>query len=158
MLLERRQRMSKLNLTPNHKSIKQYYEIIHEKKQMGFQVEGNVAPAFADLLGSCAKTLGYRLNEQHALKIKGRNLRLDGAILTAFNLRYGIWEAKDTQDDLKTEIRKKFESGYPNDNILFQSPQRAILIQNGQEVLDADLNEPQNLIDILNAFFSYTKP
>lgn len=148
-----------LNLKPTSKPIKQYYETMGEKRQMGFQVEGNVAPAFADLLGNCAKSLGYRFNEQHAVKLRtGRNIRLDGAILTQFHLRYGVWEAKDSKDDLKTEIRKKFEAGYPNDNILFQSPDRAVLIQNGREVLDVSLADPKNLIEVLNAFFSYTQP
>jgi predicted helicase len=154
----RKTRMSKLNLKPTSKPIRQYFEVMQEKKQRGFEVEGNIAPAFANLLGLCAKELGYHLNEQHQKKVNGRLLKFDAAILTQYNLCYGVWEAKDTKDDLKVEIRKKFEAGYPNDNILFQSPQQAILIQDGREVLNVPLNDAQNLIDVLNAFFSYSRP
>lgn len=111
--------MSKLSLKPTSREVKTYYARIGEQRQMGLWDEGNVAPAFAELLGTCARKLGYTLNEQHALKIGGRNLRLDGAILTPYRLRFGIWEAKDSADDLDKEVKKKFAVGYPNDNILF---------------------------------------
>lgn len=153
--------MTRLSLNPNSKPIRQYFEMVSEKRQMGLVTEGNVAPAFADLLGYCARQAGYTFNEQHPLKLpNNRSIRLDGAVLTRFNLRYGAWEAKDSQDDLRAEIRRKFEAGYPRDNILFQSPDQAILFQDGREVLAADLDaeRPQALVNILQAFFSYTKP
>ena len=53
---------------------------------------------------------------------------------------------------------RKFEKGYPCDNILFQTPHRAILWQNGQQVRDADLTDPTQLIKILDAFFAYRPP
>ncbi len=153
--------MNPLNLKPSSAAIKQYFSMMGEKRQMGLLVEGNVAPAFADLLGYCARQAGYKFNEQHHLKLPNkRHIRLDGAVLTHFNLRYGAWEAKDSQDDLRVEIKKKFEAGYPRDNILFQSPELAILVQDGREVLAASLdeNQPQALVDILQAFFGYRKP
>ena len=52
----------------------------------------------------------------------------------------------------------KREAGYPLDNILFQNPQRAILYQNGHEVLDLDITEPANLIASLQYLCSYTAP
>ncbi|NWG18178.1 MAG: N-6 DNA methylase, partial [Chloroflexi bacterium] len=153
--------MTRLNLKATSKPVKQYFAMMGEKRQMGLQAEGNVAPAFADLLGYCARQAGYTFNEQHPLKLpNNRSIRLDGAVLTRFNLRYGAWEAKDSQDDLRAEIRRKFEAGYPRDNILFQSPDQAILFQDGREVLAAhlDAEKPQALVDILQAFFSYSKP
>jgi predicted helicase len=148
-----------LNLKPTSKSIRQYYEMTREKRQMAMLTEGNVAPAFADLLGSCARTLGYSFNEQHRYKLKdGRSLYFDGAILTPFRLTHGVWEAKDSADDLRTEVRRKFAAGYPKDNILFQSPDRAILVQNGDEVLDVSLSEADNLIRVLDGFFGYQRP
>jgi hypothetical protein len=48
-------------------------------------------------------------------------------------------EAKDTDDDLEKEIKAKFAAGCPRDNILFQGPRRAILYQNGERFMDADL-------------------
>jgi hypothetical protein len=44
----------------------------------------------------------------------GRNpLKVDAAILHAFNLPRGYWEAKDEKDDLMAEMNKKFAEGYP---------------------------------------------
>ena len=67
----------------------------------------------------------------------------------------GYWEAKDIHDDLPTEVQRKFEAGYPTDNILFQTPQRAILWQNDRQVLDADLTDPKQLIETLQTFFAH---
>jgi hypothetical protein len=55
---------------------------------------------------------------------------VDGALLDNFRLTHGFWEAKDIRDDLPKEARKKFALGYPRDNILFQTPRRALLFQN----------------------------
>jgi hypothetical protein len=71
---------------------------------------------------------------------------------------YGIWEAKDTADDLAVEVKKKFEAGYPRDNILFQSPERAILWQHGQQILDEDISRPGDLVETLKQFFTYQPP
>jgi predicted helicase len=70
-------------------------------------------------------------------------------------LAYGYWEAKDTDDDLEKEIKAKFKAGYPRDNILFQEPRRAILYQNGERLLDADLTKPDDLVHVLDLFFTY---
>ena len=42
-------------------------------------------------------------------------------------LTHGYWEAKDIDDDLPAEVSRKLAAGYPRDNILFRTPQRAIL-------------------------------
>ena len=49
----------------------------------------------------------------------------------------------------------KFAAGYPRDNILFQTPHRALLWQNNQQTLDADLTDPTQLIHTLETFFSH---
>ncbi|MCA1621626.1 MAG: N-6 DNA methylase [Acidobacteria bacterium] len=85
-------------------------------------------------------------------------LRADGALVDEFRLRHGLWEAKDSADDLRREAKKKLELGYPSDNILFQSPERAILYQNGREVLDADIREAEGLARALEQFFDYQPP
>ena len=43
----------------------------------------------------------------------------------------------------------------PRDNILFQTPERAILWQNEREVLDADLTDPSQLVEAVHAFFAH---
>ena len=82
-------------------------------------------------------------------------LLVDGALIDEFRLTHGIWEAKDIHDDLPTEVQRKFKAGYPSDNILFQTPEQAILWQNDKHVLDADLTDPTQLIETLQTFFSY---
>ena len=53
------------------------------------------------------------------------------------------------------KLNGKFAAGYPRDNILFQTPRRAMLYQNGSLVLEADLTDPHQLIDTLQTFFGY---
>ena len=87
--------------------------------------------------------------------VKNRRIIVDGALIDNFQLPHGYWEAKDIHDDLPTEVLRKFEKGYPRDNILFQTPHRAILWQNNQPTLDADLTDPTQLIHTLETFFSH---
>ena len=84
-------------------------------------------------------------------------IRLDGALLDEHSLPRGTWEAKGVKGNLRDEIQTKFDAGYPQDNILFQTPERAILYQNGKEVLDADITERETLITVLKTFFAYER-
>ncbi len=151
--------MPYLNLKPNHKAVQTYYRDIKETKQFGFFHEGTVAPHFSKLLQHCGKKFKWTLIEQYPIPRRGRHpLKADGALLDQFKLIHGIWEAKDTQDNLPTEVKKKFQVGYPKDNILFQAPDRAILYQNSNLVIDTDITQPTNLIDTLKLFFEYQPP
>ena len=85
-------------------------------------------------------------------------LRADGALVDEFNLPHGFWEAKESADDLDKEIKAKFALGYPQWNILFQSPDRAVLYQNGSRVLDTGLAKSEQLTDVLRAFLTYEEP
>ncbi|MGQ0750723.1 MAG: hypothetical protein ACT4PS_09340 [Betaproteobacteria bacterium] len=40
---------------------------------------------------------------------------------------FGYWKAKDTKDDLDEEIQKRLRRGYPQDNIIFEDSQQAVL-------------------------------
>ena len=62
----------------------------------------------------------------------GKHIVIDGSLLDNFYLAYGYWEAKDIRDDLPTEVSRKFKAGYPQTNILFQTPKQAILWQDNQ--------------------------
>ena len=64
----------------------------------------------------------------------------------------------DTQDNLETEIQKKAAKGYPLTNTIFADTRRGYLYQNDEVALVADLTQPQQLVDLLNLFFSYTAP
>ena len=135
--------MRYLNLKPSHKAVKTYFKDIKTVKQSSFLHEGNVAPHFANLLSYCSKQFQWQLHQQYPLKRQGKHpLYVDGALLDEFRLVHGWWEAKDDSDNLENEVRKKFNDGYPRDNILFQSPARAILYQNGDRIFDTPLNSP----------------
>jgi predicted helicase len=148
--------MPTLNIKPTHKPIKNYYTELEAYTKIGAEHEGAVRTAFqtllqhycrqADLLLVCEKTRYTKTN---------RRIQLDGEVVDAFDLPHGHWEAKDTQDDLPTEARRKSEAGYPFKNIIIQSPTRALLYQNGHLRLDRDLTDPKNLIELLNTFFAY---
>ena len=151
-----------LRLKPNHKAIRAFFQELATLQQTRVHHEGAVAPAFAALLRVCASQIpGWKLVEQYAIQRDGRRpIRVDGAILDDFDLRLGIWEAKDRQDDLGKEIARKFAEGYPKDNILFQTPDRLVLWQNGREAFAAQIEEhaPELLIDGLQLFFGYQPP
>ncbi|CUS05636.1 DNA or RNA helicase of superfamily II [Candidatus Promineifilum breve] len=151
--------MPDLNLKPSHKIVTNFYKAVAESGQLSLLHEGAVAPHFAALLRACAAPHGWTLQEQYQLARKGQSqLRLDGVLVDTFGLRHGVWEAKDTDDDLPKEARAKFKKGYPTDNILFQSPTRAILYQDGKEAADEDLTDPERLVSILKEFFAYEPP
>ncbi len=150
--------MPSLKLKSNHKAITTYYAEINNLAQLRMFGEGAVSPAFAGLLRACANQFQWTLAEQYPLKRDGRTLRVDGALVDAFNLVHGYWEAKDSADDLPKEVQKKLQIGYPRDNILFQAPEQIILWQNGREVLRSDIREPAALVEALRAFFEYQPP
>jgi hypothetical protein len=51
---------------------------------------------------------------EYQLQRSGKNpLRVDPALLDAFNLPRGYWEAKDEKEELKAEMNKAFALGYP---------------------------------------------
>ncbi|MFY7998191.1 MAG: N-6 DNA methylase, partial [Candidatus Kapaibacteriota bacterium] len=78
----------------------------------------------------------------------------DGTVLID-DIPCGYFEAKDAGDDLMNEVRDKFASGYPQTNILFWQPKRAILWQDGAQAFDLDISLPENLAVVLETFFAY---
>ena len=152
--------MLTLNIKPGHKSVKAYYEAISSLLELGVSHEGAVSPAFASLLRHCANQFNQTLVEKYPLKTSNHDhtLFIDGALVDSFNLVHGFWEAKDTSDDLDKEIRKKFDVGYPKNNILFQSPNHIVIWQDGGKVFDEDISKPELLIEGLKVFFEYEAP
>ena len=150
--------MPTLNLKPTHKAITAYYDALGRYRQHGVTHETAVRAAFQALLEACAKQRNWTLICEQTLRIPGKNpIRLDGALLDEHSLPRGTWEAKGVKGNLLAEIEKKFDVGYPQDNILFQTPERAILYQNGREVLDADITERDSLVTVLQTFFAYER-
>ncbi len=148
--------MPSLTLKPTHKSIKAYYAALKQFDRLGVTHETAVRSAFQSLLEQCGRQFNLTLVPEHSITVnRNRRIVVDGVLIDDFQLPHGYWEAKDIHDDLPAEVLSKFEKGYPRDNILFQTPQRAILWQNGRGVLDADLNDPTQLIEVLETFFSH---
>ncbi|MEK8018018.1 MAG: hypothetical protein VSS75_014180 [Candidatus Parabeggiatoa sp.] len=142
-------------LTPQHKIIKQYYRELEQFERANQTHEGTVKQAFQHVLEAYAKPYHWILIQEQTLT----SIRVDGTLLDESNIPRGYWEAKDSHDDLEKEVQfKLYEKGYPQDNIVFQSPHQAILIQNGAEVLNVSLTEPQNLIKVLEQFFNFKRP
>ncbi len=152
--------MSILNLKPTHKIIKTFYQEIANLSDLKISTEGSVAPAFATVLRHCARQCHLQFVEQYPLNREGKHpIRTDGTLLDQFELRHGIWEAKDIKDNLAQAIKQKFKQGYPNENILFQTPHRLILWQDGHEIFNEEITaQPVLLIEGLNLFFGYNPP
>lgn len=151
--------MPNLSLKPTHKPVRAYYDALAEYAQKGVVHEGAVQTAFQDLLVSCGRQFQWTLVPQYAVKRpKKQPIRIDGALVDGFNLARAFWEAKDSKDDLKKEVQKKFAVGYPKDNIIFQQPDLAMLYQDGKLVMEADLTQAQELVDVVRQFFEYRPP
>ena len=150
--------MPQLNLKPTHKPIKDYYATLQQYQKENITHEGAVSTPFETLLNICAKQIDAIFIPQYGMDTEaGKRIIVDGAIKNN-GLFFAYWEAKDIDDDLSKEIQLKRQAGYPFDNILFQTPERGILIQNGQTALDLDISEPENLITVLKLLFAYTTP
>ena len=87
-----------------------------------------------------------------------RGVRPDGTVKDSLRMTRGYWEAKDTRDDLEVEIKRKFDSGYPSDNIIFEDSKKAILYQNGELARRADMRRPGELHRLIRLFLDYELP
>ena len=147
--------MPQLNLKPNHKAIRDYYATLQQYAQHDITHEGAVSNPFAFLLNVCAKQADATLVPQYPMRTPaGNRIVLDGVILDAYRIPFAYWEAKDIDDDLYRAVQAKRDAGYPFDNILFQTPQRGILYQNGEQVFDVDITDPTRLIVALQHLFA----
>lgn len=106
--------MTSIRLKPTHKAVQAYYKAIAKFDKLGVRHEGAVRSAFQNLLEHCCRKAGRVLVPEYQLRRKtGRPLEPDGAVVDALSqvLRYGLWEAKDTDDDLEKEIKAKLKAG-----------------------------------------------
>ena len=147
--------MRTLPLKANHSRVAAYHDSLAEFEKLGVKHETAVRAAFQALLEACTVLVNkgradkWKLVPEYSLKTKaGAKITPDAALLDSFRLIHGLWEAKDTADDLDKEIARKFKLGYPRDNIVFQSPTRAVLVQDGEKALDLDISKPNNLVEI----------
>jgi predicted helicase len=140
------------------KLIDKYYADLKDLAFQNVMYEMGVRPAFHALLFAAGKEHGWTLIGEHAKKVNSKTIRPDGTFKDQMNLVRGYWEAKDTADNLNVEIEKKRKAGYPLSNIIFEDSATAILYQNGNRLLTADMKDPARLSELVNQFFAYVEP
>ncbi|MEQ1407529.1 N-6 DNA methylase [Neorhizobium sp. Rsf11] len=140
--------------------INQYLaEIDRLRKFSGLSNEQVIRRAFGRLLESWASSEKLVFLEEYPVETTMKTtVRPDGTVLHDIRVPHGYWEAKDTKDDLDEEIRKKFARGYPQDNIIFENSEIAVLIQNRQEVTRASMTDTAGLLRLVSLFFRYERP
>ena len=145
------------NIKPTHKAIKTFYTELKQYESLGATNETEIRLAFATLLQHYARQSNLTLICEKPLRTpQNTTIYVDGMLTdNVFGLPRGYWEAKDLHDNLATAVRQKFDAGYPQDNILFTTQERAILYQDGQEVMAVGIAEPEAFIRVLHAFFGY---
>lgn len=125
----------------------------------GSRKETSIRFAFQNLLNEYCKTRDFLLIAELDYRTKaGKAVYPDGTVKDALRLDWGYWESKDQYDNLDEEIDKKLQKGYPNDNIIFEDSQTAILIQRGEEKLRVSMQDAEKLDSLLNAFINYIRP
>ncbi|MDM8567463.1 N-6 DNA methylase [Candidatus Halobeggiatoa sp. HSG11] len=139
--------------------IQNYYKKLENLIQYGgSRNEESIRRAFENLLDGYCGPKNFTLVAEITQAGESGKIRPDGVVKDALRLDWGYWEAKDSKDDLDKEIKKKLAKGYPNDNIIFEDSQTAVLIQTGVEVLRIDMQEPEQLDKILTRFLNYERP
>src|SRR5437763_11100964 len=106
------------------RAIDQYYKELAAYHTHKVTHETAVRSAFQNLLATYAQSANWILIPEQAL---ANGKRPDGTLRDTFNLPRGYWEAKDTKDDLSTEISKKIYAGYTVSNTIFEDTRRAVL-------------------------------
>lgn len=151
--------MLQLTVKPGDKLVKGYYEVLGQLGQLHIDHEMAVRSAFQNVLTGYSKKLRWTVVPEFPIKTPKGRIAVDAAVLDSWTNRRGFWEAKDEHDDLEKEIKLKIGKGYPTSNIIFQSPERAILFQHGvRQGLNEDIRDGKNLSELLNNFFAYTEP
>jgi predicted helicase len=125
----------------------------------GSRRESVLREAFKDLLKRWGKAHDLQFIAEHDILTKQMTrIYVDGALLHGLRVPFGYWEAKDESDDLDKEIEAKFRKGYPRDNIVFTDDARAVLWQDGAEVMRADMQaDNDSLLRLLTRFFAHER-
>jgi predicted helicase len=136
--------------------IKTYLKDLQHLKDHSVTHEGGLTPAFHKLLDRAAKRRGWTLIAQRTMTGSAdKRIVPDGTLVDKLTLPRGWWEAKDTSDDLISEIRKKLKAGYPSLNTIFEDTQTAVLFQDGNALAEFTLREAVKVAELLNRFLSH---
>lgn len=142
-------------------SIQKYHiEVENIKHFGGTKKETAIRNAFYNLLNEYAKQKGLLIVTEIEIKATNSNRKVtpDGTLKDMLRQDWGYWESKDESDILDDEIKKKFDKGYPKENILFEDSQTAVLIQNGIEQLRVSFSNLEDLHNLITSFISFERP
>ncbi len=143
---------------PVYAHIDRYHRELAELiKFGGADNEENIRPAFQNCLAAYCAEHSERLVLVPELR-SDRSNKPDGTIRDSLRMTRGLWEAKDTYDDLDREIRNKLGQGYSSDNILFEDSRTAVLVQDHQEARRTDMTDPAALHELIRKFLDYELP
>ena len=143
---------------PTYPHIDSYYEQLRELIEFGGATnEENIRLAFLNCLSDYCKEHSERFVLIPELR-SDRSNKPDGTVRDTLRMTRGLWEAKDTHDDLDREIRNKLGQGYSGDNILFENSRTAVLVQGDQEVLRTDMANAAALDQLIRRFLDYELP
>ncbi len=142
---------------PTYPHIQRYHEDLARLIEAGgSDRELNIRPAFQNCLAAYCDAHKEKLTLVPELRVGG--VRPDGTVKDTLRMARGYWEAKDTGDNLDREIERKFNRGYPRDNIIFEDSQLAVLIQNNEVAMRANMQEPGELHQLIHRFLDYELP
>ena len=143
---------------PTYPHIDSYYEQLRELIEFGGATnEENIRPAFQNCLVAYCGEHSERFVLVPELR-SDRSNKPDGTVRDSLRMTRGLWEAKDTHDDLDREIRNKLGQGYSGDNILFENSRTAVLVQGDQEVMRTDMVNAATLDELIRRFLNYELP
>jgi predicted helicase len=144
-----------LELAPSDPLIKTYLKDLQHLKGQSVEHELGLKGPFQNLLDKAAKKRGWTLVPELSTYSGGKRVVPDGTVRDEFRLARGWWEAKDTSDNLASEIQKKLKAGYPTRNTIFEDTERAVLYQDRAEAGEFALGEPVKIAELMNRFFSH---
>ena len=139
-------------------NIERYYASLAELIEVGgSDNELNIRPAFQNCLAGYCAAHKDRLVLVPELRAPS-GIVPDGTVLDSLRMTRGLWEAKDTHDNLDAEIQSKFERGYPRSNIIFEDSRVAVLFQNSQETMRVEMANAGELHRLIGRFLDYELP
>ena len=142
---------------PTYPHIESYYTELNDLIQFGgSDNESSIRAAFQNCLSQYCSN--HRENLKLIAELAAQGGIPDGTVKDSLRMARGYWEAKDTHDVLDTEIQRKFNRGYPRDNIVFEDSQTAVLFQNREEAMRVDMREPADLNRLILRFLNYELP
>ncbi len=143
---------------PAYPHIESYYAALRELIDYGgSDSELNIRPAFQNCLAAYCGDHKERLALVPEVPVPS-GVVPDGTVKDTLRMARGYWEAKDSHDDLDEEITRKFDRGYPRDNIIFEDSRTAVLVQNREEAMRADMTSAGDLHRLIRRFLDYELP